>query len=77
MQTITSKDVRIAIDNKAVVTLASSTESGQETKRLEYDFQFKAFTIHTENGTITTDKVTEAVHRYNTGDMTLQKYNEA
>lgn len=85
MRPLTVNEVCKAKDAKSVVTLASSrigheTElpgEHKENRKLEYDFLFKAYTIHTENGTITTDKVKEAVHRYNTGDMTLQKYNEA
>lgn len=74
MHRITIYDIYKAKDDHSVVTLASHADKDL-LRKLEYDYLFKAYTIHTENGTITTDDVKEAAYRYNTGDMILKPYN--
>lgn len=64
MHTITVNDLLLAKEQKARVTLASSSDK----KRLDYDFQFNAYTIidlNNEYNIRTTADTKEAVDLYN------------
>jgi len=74
MKTITEEDVQKQIDDKSVVVLLWHADEDHCTKSLEYDFIFKSYTIHTRNGTMSTMDIKEAVHRYNTEDLTLREF---
>lgn len=66
MHRITIKDVLKTKNDRALVLLEYHVYKNH-IKSLKYDYQLKAYTIHTEEGTSTTDDVKEAVKLYNTG----------